>query len=70
MFATSALINLGEAADPQTGERHVDLAQARDAVDMLLLLRDKTAGNRSEDESRLLEEILYDLQMRFVRVAG
>ena len=69
MFASSALINLGEAADPATGERRVDLEQAREAVDVLLLLRDKTNGNRTEQESRLLEEILYDLQMRFVRAA-
>ena len=67
MFASSAFISLGEAADPSTGERHVDLDQARDAIDMLALLRDKTAGNRTEEESRLLEQIMYDLQMRFVR---
>jgi hypothetical protein len=69
MFASSALVSLGEAADPVTGETRVDLDQAREAVDVLLLLRDKTHGNRSEQESRLLEEILYDLQMRFVRAA-
>ncbi len=67
MFASSALVNLGEAADPETGERHVDLDQARQAIDILLLLRDKTAGNRTESESRLLEQVLYDLQMRFVQ---
>ncbi len=69
MFASSALINLGEAADPVTGERRVDLEQAREAIDVLVLLRDKTSGNRTEQESRLLEEIVYDLQMRFVRAA-
>jgi len=67
MFASSALINLGEAADPVTGETHVDLDQAQETIDMLLLLREKTRGNRTEQENRLLEEILYDLQMRFVR---
>ena len=67
MFASSALINLGEAADPGTGERLVDLDQAKDAIDLLLLLREKTAGNRTEHESRLLEQILYDVQMRYVR---
>jgi hypothetical protein len=67
MFASSALINLGEAADPATGERLVDLDQAKDAIDLLLLLREKTAGNRTEHESRLLEQILYDVQMRYVR---
>jgi hypothetical protein len=69
MFASSALIALGEAPDPMTGAQGVDLAHAREAVDTLLLLRDKTEGNRTEKESRLLEDILYDLEMRFVRVA-
>jgi hypothetical protein len=66
MFASSALIALGEAPDPATGERAQDLEQAREAIDLLLLLRDKTEGNRSPEESRLLEHLLYDLQMRYL----
>jgi hypothetical protein len=69
MFATSALVSLGEGADPATGEQHPDLGQARQAIDALLVLRDKTSGNRTEEEEQLLEELLYDLQMRFVRAA-
>jgi len=69
MLASSALVNLGEAADPATGERVMDLEQARDAVDLLVMLRTKTEGNRTPKESHLLEEILYDLQVRFVRAA-
>src|SRR6266508_5228591 len=69
MLASSALVNLGEAADPATGERIVDLEQARDAVDLLVMLRTKTEGNRTPQESQLLHEILYDLQVRFVRAA-
>jgi len=69
MLASSALLNLGEAADPATGERIMDLEQARDAVDLLVMLRTKTEGNRTPQESHLLEEILYDLQVRFVRAA-
>ncbi len=69
MLASSALVNLGEAADPATGERIMDLEQARDAVDLLVMLRTKTEGNRTPQESHLLEEILYDLQVRFVRAA-
>ena len=57
-------------ADPATGERQVDLAQAREAVDLLLLLRDKTEGNRTEQETRFLEDVLHDLEMRFVRAAA
>jgi hypothetical protein len=69
MFASSALIALGEAPNPETGERGRDLRQAKDAIDTLLLLRDKTEGNRTEPESELLEQILYDLEVRFVRAA-
>ncbi len=69
MLASSALVNLGEAADPSTGQRVVDLEQARDAVDLLVMLRTKTEGNRTPQESQLLDEILYDLQVRFVRAA-
>ncbi|MBI4561209.1 MAG: DUF1844 domain-containing protein [Candidatus Rokubacteria bacterium] len=67
MFASSALIGLGAAPDPMSGEQRVDLEQAREGIETLLLLRAKTEGNRTEDESRLLEEILYDLQMRYVQ---
>jgi hypothetical protein len=69
MLASSALVNLGEAADPTTGERVLDLEQAKEAIDLLALLRIKTNGNRTEQESHLLEEMLYDLQLRFVNAA-
>ena len=67
MFANSALISLGAVAEPGATEPRVDLDRARSAIDILLMLRDKTQGNRTEQESRLLEEIVYDLQMRFVQ---
>jgi hypothetical protein len=70
MLASSALVNLGEAADPASGEQHVDLEQAREVIDILAVLRDKTRGNLTGEESQLLEDILYDLQMRFVRATG
>lgn len=69
MLASSALVNLGEAADPETDERVLDLEQAKEAIDLLSLLRVKTEGNRTDQESHLLEEMLYDLQLRFVRAA-
>jgi len=67
MLASSAVISMGEAADPVTGERRQDMDQAREAIDLLLLLRARTEGNRTELESQFLEELLYDLQLRFVR---
>ena len=69
MFASSGLMGLGAAPDPASGQPRVDLEQTQEAIETLLLLRDKTAGNRTEAESRLLDDILYDLQMRYVQVA-
>ena len=43
--------------------------QAKEAIDLLALLRIKTNGNRTDQESHLLEEMLYDLQLRFVNAA-
>jgi len=67
MFANSALVSLGAVTEPGAAEPHVDLDRARSAIDILVMLREKTQGNRTEPESRLLEEIVYDLQMRFVQ---
>ncbi len=67
MLASSALIGLGESPDPLTGRVQRDLAQARDAIEMLRLLRERTQGNRTPDEDRLLDQVLYDLQLAFVR---
>jgi len=66
MLASSAVVALGHAPDPLSGERQTDLAQAADAIDLLLLLREKTEDHRSAEESRILDELLYDLQLRYV----
>ena len=66
MLASSAVVALGDAPDPLTGQRQIDMAQAADAIDLLILLREKTEGHRSPDENRILEEVLYDLQLRYV----
>lgn len=67
LLATDALIALGEAPDPGTGERRPDLTAATAAIDFLLLLREKTEGHRTIEESRFLEDLVYDLQLRYVR---
>jgi len=66
MLGSSALMALGEAADPMTGERQQDLPGAADVIDVLLLLREKTEGRRSAEETQVLDELLYDLQLRYV----
>lgn len=70
MLASSALVHLGAAPDPMTGAPQRDLPQARFIIDVLRLLRDKTEGHRTAEESQLLEEILYNLQMQFAGAMG
>jgi len=70
MLASSALVHLGKAPDPGTGTARQDLGQARLSIDLLRLLRDKTEGHRTAEESQFLEEILYDLQIQFVEAMG
>ena len=64
---TTALFHLGELAHPEGGELSVDLELVKHTVDTLVVLRDKTTGNLDSDESQLLEKVLYDLKMRFVK---
>lgn len=66
MFASSALIAMGEAPHPQDGSVEVDLQAAGEAIDMLMLLREKTEGRLTPEEEQLLGHVLYDLQLRFV----
>jgi len=66
MLASSAAIAMGDAPDPLTGQRQRDLAHAAEAIDLLVLLREKTEGHRSATETQILEGLIYDLQLRYV----
>jgi Domain of unknown function (DUF1844) len=66
MLGSSALMAMGET-DPTTGQRgQRDLPMAAEVIDVLALLRDRTEGRRSTEESQVLDELLYDLQLRYV----
>jgi ABC-type lipoprotein export system ATPase subunit len=66
-LGSSALFHFGEIPDPVSGAQQRNLDLARQTIDILVVLRDKTTGNLSEEESRLLESLLHDLQMRYVQ---
>jgi hypothetical protein len=66
MFGTTGLLHLGLAPDPVSGEKKVDLPQAKQAIDLLDLLKGKTAGNLTANESSMLDNVLYDLRMRYL----
>lgn len=66
----SALFHLGLVADPQTGEKGApNLALARQTIDLVEMLEEKTRGNLTADEARLLSELLYDLRAKFVEAS-
>jgi len=65
-LSTQALVHLGEIADPVDGSTHVSLDGARQIIDILALLGEKTVGNLDPAEGALLESALYDLRMRYV----
>jgi hypothetical protein len=64
----SALLHLGEAPHPETDKTERNLPLARQTIDLLAVLEEKTKGNLTGDEERLLTQVLYDLRMRFVEV--
>ncbi len=65
----SALVHLGDAPDPASGHRESNLPMAQHSIDMLAMLHEKTKGNLTGEEERILDQTLYDLRMRFVEVS-
>ena len=68
-LSTQALVHLGEVPDPVDGAARVNLDGARQIIDILGVLGEKTRGNLDPAESSLLESALYDLRMRYVERA-
>ena len=65
-IASSAFIYLGLVEHPATGRRQVDMSAAKESIDMLTMLRDKTKGNLTRGEEKFFDELLADLRMQFV----
>jgi hypothetical protein len=65
----NAAAMLGGMADPQTGQAFVDLEGAREVIDMLDALRDKTRGNLSKEDDGLLIEVLGSLKLTFMEIS-
>lgn len=69
-LAMQALIHLGVMEHPTTRTKSTDLGAAKEMIDLLILLKDKTKGNLTPAESQLMESVLNDLQVRFVQLSG
>lgn len=67
-LGTTAAVHFGDLPDPVSGERgEPDLLAASQMIELLSLLQEKTRGNLEPAEATLLEDLLYDLRMRFVQ---
>jgi len=63
----SALYNLGMIADPGTGQKNKNTAMAKQTIDIIAMLKEKTKGNLEEEEKNLIENILHDLRLMYVK---
>ena len=66
----SALLHLGAIEDPTTGQKTKNLPMAKQTIDILSMLDEKTAGNLNNEEKNLLKNILYDLRLMYVKEKG
>lgn len=69
-LGSQGLISLGIVPHPLTGKTEQHLNEARHAIDILSMLEEKTKGNLTDEEAKVLRETLYGLRMRFVELAG
>jgi hypothetical protein len=68
-LSTSALMHLGEVPDPVTQKVDKSLPLAKQSIDLLGMLREKTRGNLTPDEEKLIDHLLTDLRWRYIREA-
>jgi len=69
-FSTSALIQLGEIEDPVTKRRDKNLPLAKQTIDLIGMLKEKTKGNLTPEEESLIDQVLFDLRMRYVKAVS
>ena len=65
-LSSSAFYHLGDMPDPTTGKKELNLPAVQQTIDMLNMLKEKTKSNLKEDESKLLEQLIYELQVKYV----
>jgi len=66
MFQRSALLHMGYIPD-QNGNRYFDMAEAKEGIDLLRMLQNKTKGNLTDKETQLLRSVISELQLQFMK---
>ncbi len=65
-LSTSTLMHLGELPNPETNQLEKNLPLAKQTIDLIDMLKKKTAGNLDTDEDQLITNLLYDLKLKYV----
>jgi len=65
-LSSSALVHLGEIAEPSTGQKQANIQMAKHTIDIIGLLQEKTNGNLTKEEDKLIQNVLTDLRMRYL----
>ena len=65
-LSTQVLMHLGEIPNPLSGKSETDIPVAKQMIDIVGMLQEKTRGNLDAGEERLVEDILFDLRMKYV----
>ncbi len=68
-MSTSAFVALGDIENPVTREKETDLSVAKQIIDILGILEEKTRGNLTDEEEKAFKEVLYGLRMSYVQKA-
>jgi hypothetical protein len=68
-LSTSVMVCLGELPDPLRNEKSTNIPLAKQTIGIIEMLKEKTKGNLTEEEDRLIEGILYDLRMKYIQIA-
>jgi len=68
-IASAAMMGLGLAPRPDSGKTEVELEMARQNIDLLEMIREKTRNNLTSDEEKLLERVLFEVRTKFVEVS-
>ncbi len=63
------MIHLGVLANPQTQQNEKNIELAKEEIDLIAMLEAKTKGNLTENEAKVIEQVLFELRMRFVEVS-
>ncbi len=69
-LSTSALVHLGELPDPTTNKKEVNLQLAKQTISIIEMLKEKTKGNLTEEEEKLINNVLYDVRLKYIQSSG